>query len=150
MTEIADAVRLHLLHCGFVDPDDNTVPIFTGNYLHFAWTSVDKLVDAMLARFDIQDPQRSPLPADETEPTLTADPQAVPAGFAETLASIKSREDEPDLHGPADETEWEWEWGARSKETCGVFIETAAGVRANVLNHPDLFEEVLVGSLRGR
>ena len=67
MTEIADAVRLHLLHCGFVDPDDNTVPIFTGNDPHFAWTSVDKLVDAMLARFDIQDPQRSPLPADETE-----------------------------------------------------------------------------------
>lgn len=63
MSEIRDALRLHLLQCGFVDPDDDTVPIFTGNDPHFAWTSVDKLIDALTARFEIRDRQAP----DETE-----------------------------------------------------------------------------------
>jgi hypothetical protein len=58
--ETRAALRAHLLHCGFVDPDDGTVPVFTGNDPHFAWTSVDKLVDALHARFDIRDRQAAP------------------------------------------------------------------------------------------
>jgi hypothetical protein len=63
---VEDALRAHLLHCGFADPDDNTVPIFTGNDPHFAWTSIDKMVAALTARFEIRDRQAPP-PADEIE-----------------------------------------------------------------------------------
>jgi len=52
----------------------------------------------------------SPLPADETEPELTADPQQVLAGFAETLATITAVEHERALTEEVERRDEAEEW----------------------------------------
>lgn len=86
MTEIADAVREHLLHCGFISYDDGTVALFKGSFAvgedsvtPVVWTSAEKLVEALLARFEIRDRQVTVLPASNDAPPRRC-PARVPEG----------------------------------------------------------------------
>jgi hypothetical protein len=61
---VRDALMLHLRECGYVSYDDGTVAFFKGSFAvgedsisPIVWTDVGKLVDAVLARFELTDRQ---------------------------------------------------------------------------------------------
>ncbi|WP_157360597.1 hypothetical protein [Amycolatopsis thermoflava] len=62
MTHLRDQLVRHLKQCGFVDPEDDCVPIFptTRSVGPQVWTSANKLADAILnggwVRVDPEDP----------------------------------------------------------------------------------------------
>lgn len=67
MTEIRDALLLRLKQSGFISCDDGTVALFKGSFAvgedsvtPVVWTSAEKLVEALLARFEIRDRQAEP------------------------------------------------------------------------------------------
>jgi hypothetical protein len=63
-TPVRDALLLHLRECGYVSYDDGTVAFFQGSFAvgedsvtPIVWTSAERLADAVLARFELEDRQ---------------------------------------------------------------------------------------------
>jgi hypothetical protein len=61
---VRDALLLHLRQSGFVSYDDGTVALFKGSFAvgedsvtPIVWTSAERLVDTILARFELEDRQ---------------------------------------------------------------------------------------------
>jgi hypothetical protein len=64
MGDVRDVLLLHLKQSGFVSYDDGTVALFKGSFAvgedsisPIVWTSAETLVDAILARFELEDRQ---------------------------------------------------------------------------------------------